>query len=118
MNWKLMFSAAELCCVQFTCVGMLRMLSVPKGEYVLQTAAGSALGRQIIQVRCLSSSSTSSPCLQILMKTRRSLQTRKCTNSYFEQAHEILLQVSKSYGLKTINVVRRSEQKQELLDMG
>lgn len=56
-------------------VGMLRILSVPKGEFLLQTAAGSALGRQIIQV-------------------------------------------GKSYGIKTISVVRRSEQKQELLDLG
>ena len=31
-------------------VGMLRTLSAPAGEYVLQTAAGSVLGRQFIAV--------------------------------------------------------------------
>ena len=54
IEFESLCSRAEVHCVQFTCVGMLRMLSVPKGEYVLQTAAGSALGRQIIQVRCRS----------------------------------------------------------------
>jgi hypothetical protein len=29
---------------------MLEELAVPEGEYLLQTAAGSVLGRQIIQV--------------------------------------------------------------------
>lgn len=42
-------------CAQFwinpvTVVGMLDVLAVPKGEYLLQTAAGSVLGRQMIQV--------------------------------------------------------------------
>lgn len=34
-----------------TVVGMLDVLAVPQGEYLLQTAAGSVLGRQVIQVR-------------------------------------------------------------------
>lgn len=33
-----------------TVVGMLEELAVPAGEYLLQTAAGSVLGRQMIQV--------------------------------------------------------------------
>lgn len=48
---------------------------MPKGEYLLQTAAGSTIGRQIIAV-------------------------------------------AKLRGVKTINVIRRKEQAQELLDIG
>lgn len=33
-----------------TVVGLLRCAAVPKGGYLLQTAAGSVLGRQVIQV--------------------------------------------------------------------
>lgn len=38
-----------------TVYGMLvGVLAVPEGEWVLQTAAGSVLGRQVIQVRASS----------------------------------------------------------------
>ena len=33
-----------------TVVGMLAVLDIPKGGWLLQTAAGSVLGRQMIQV--------------------------------------------------------------------
>ena len=33
-----------------TTVGMLRRLGVPKGEWLIQTAAGSSLGRMVISV--------------------------------------------------------------------
>ena len=55
--------------------GIFDSLNVPKGEWLLQSAAGSVLGRQVIQM-------------------------------------------AKHYGIKTVNVVRREEQKQELLDIG
>lgn len=68
-------AAAQFVINPWTVYGMLSDLQVPKGEYVLQTAAGSVLGRQVIQL-------------------------------------------AKHWGLKTINVVRRAEQKQELLALG
>jgi NADPH:quinone reductase-like Zn-dependent oxidoreductase len=68
-------AAAQFVINPWTVYGMLSDLQVPKGEYVLQTAAGSVLGRQVIQL-------------------------------------------AKHWGIKTINVVRRAEQKQELLDLG
>lgn len=58
-----------------TAYGFLETLRVPPGEYLLQGAAGSTLGRQLIAL-------------------------------------------AKERGVKTINVVRRKEQVQELLDMG
>ena len=58
-----------------TAYGLLETLQVPKGEWVLQTAAGSVLGR-------------------------------------------VFIALAKHRGLRTINVVRRSAQKQELLQLG
>nr|PNR32063.1 hypothetical protein PHYPA_026188 [Physcomitrium patens] len=68
-------TAAQFVINPWTVYGMLTDLQVPKGEYVLQTAAGSVLGRQVIQL-------------------------------------------AKHWGIKTINVVRRAEQKEELLGLG
>lgn len=68
-------AAAQFVINPWTVYGMLSDLQVPKGEYVLQTAAGSVLGRQVIQL-------------------------------------------AKHWGIKTINVVRRAEQKHELLALG
>ena len=36
--------------LQMTTVGMLRKLDVPKGEWIIQTAAGSSVGRMVIGV--------------------------------------------------------------------
>ena len=36
--------------LQMTTVGMVRQLDVPKGEWIIQTAAGSSLGRMVISV--------------------------------------------------------------------
>ena len=58
-----------------TAVAMLDALAIPKGEYVIQTAAGSCFGRLFIALANLQ-------------------------------------------GVKTINVVRRSAQKAELLELG
>lgn len=55
--------------------GLVEDINMPKGGWLLQTAAGSVLGR-------------------------------------------IVIALAKRRGVKTINVVRRSEQKQELLDLG
>ena len=55
--------------------GLVDDMAVPEGGWLLQTAAGSVLGR-------------------------------------------ILIAIAKKQGIKTINVIRRSEQKQELLDLG
>ncbi len=68
-------AAAQFVINPWTLYGMLTDLEVPKGEYVLQTAAGSVLGRQVIQL-------------------------------------------AKHWGIKTINVVRRGEQKEELKALG
>jgi NADPH:quinone reductase-like Zn-dependent oxidoreductase len=68
-------AAAQFVINPWTLYGMLTDLKVPKGEYVLQTAAGSVLGRQVIQL-------------------------------------------AKHWGIKTINVVRRGEQKEELKALG
>lgn len=68
-------AAAQFVINPWAVFGMLSDLQVPKGEYVLQTAAGSVLGRLVIQL-------------------------------------------AKHWGIKTINVVRRAEQKQELLALG
>ena len=43
-------SAAQFWVNPATTYGMLEELSIPKGEYLLQTAAGSVLGRQVIQL--------------------------------------------------------------------
>ncbi|EFJ16159.1 hypothetical protein SELMODRAFT_268645 [Selaginella moellendorffii] len=67
--------AAQFVINPWTAIGMLRDLATPRGEYILQTAAGSVLGRQIIQL-------------------------------------------AKHLGIKTINVVRREEQKEELRQLG
>jgi NADPH:quinone reductase-like Zn-dependent oxidoreductase len=58
-----------------TVVGMLDVLSIPAGEYIVQSAAGSVLGRQLITV-------------------------------------------AKKRGIKTINIIRRAEQADELLAIG
>ena len=55
--------------------GFFDVLKVPKDEYLLQSAAGSVLGRMVIQM-------------------------------------------AKHFDVKTINVVRREEQKEELLHVG
>ncbi|CAK9214360.1 unnamed protein product [Sphagnum troendelagicum] len=68
-------AAAQFVINPWTVYGILTDLKVPKGEYVLQTAAGSVLGRQLIQL-------------------------------------------AKHWGIKTINIVRRAEQKEELKALG
>jgi NADPH:quinone reductase-like Zn-dependent oxidoreductase len=68
-------SAAQFFVNPVTVVGMLNVLNIPAGEYLIQTAAGSVLGRQMIQV-------------------------------------------CKHKGIKTINVVRRAEQAEELKALG
>ncbi len=68
-------AAAQFTATPWTLYGMLTYLKVPAGEYVLQTAAGSVLGRQVIQL-------------------------------------------AKHWGIKTINVVWRAEQKEELKALG
>ncbi|KAH9559493.1 hypothetical protein CY35_06G062300 [Sphagnum magellanicum] len=78
--WVVPDSISDVAAAQFvinpwTVYGMLSDLKIPKGEYVLQTAAGSALGRQLIKL-------------------------------------------AKHWGIKTINVVRRKEQKAELKALG
>jgi len=78
--WVVPDSISDVAAAQFvinpwTVHGMLSDLKIPKGEYVLQTAAGSALGRQLIKL-------------------------------------------AKHWGIKTINLVRRKEQKAELKALG
>ena len=68
-------TAAQFVINPWTSYGMLKDLAVPAGEYVLQSAAGSALGKQVIKL-------------------------------------------AKHWGVKTINVVRRAEQKAELRALG
>ncbi|KAH9571707.1 hypothetical protein CY35_02G107300 [Sphagnum magellanicum] len=68
-------AAAQFVINPWTVHGMLSDLQIPKGEYVLQTAAGSALGRQLIKL-------------------------------------------AKHWDIKTINLVRRKEQKEELKALG
>ena len=58
-----------------TARGFFDTLNIPQGEWLLQSAAGSVLGRLVIQMAI-------------------------------------------HFGVKTINVVRRAEQKQELLETG
>ena len=60
---------------QVTAYGFLEVLQVPRGEHLLQTAAGSTLGRQLI----------------VLARER---------------------------GVRSVNLVRRKAQEQELLDIG
>ncbi|KAH8959048.1 hypothetical protein BDL97_06G060800 [Sphagnum fallax] len=78
--WVVPDSISDVAAAQFvvnpwTVHGLLSDLKIPKGEYVLQTAAGSTLGRQLIKL-------------------------------------------AKHWGIKTINVVRRKEQKAELKALG
>jgi NADPH:quinone reductase-like Zn-dependent oxidoreductase len=78
--WVVPDSISDVAAAQFvinpwTVHGMLSDLQIPKGEYVLQTAAGSALGRQLIKL-------------------------------------------AKHWDIKTINLVRRKEQKEELKALG
>lgn len=67
--------AAQFYVNPVTVIGMVDASGVPKGEYLLQGAAGSALGRQLVQY-------------------------------------------CKHIGVKTINIVRRAEQVQQLKDLG
>jgi len=67
--------AAQFVINPFTSYSLLHELQVPKGEYLLQSAAGSTIGKQLITL-------------------------------------------AKHYGIKTINIVRRSEQKAELKALG
>ncbi|KAJ7538634.1 hypothetical protein O6H91_11G057500 [Diphasiastrum complanatum] len=67
--------AAQFVINPWTAYGMLIELGIPKGEYLLQTAAGSVIGRQIIQL-------------------------------------------AKHWGIRTINVIRRAEQTEELKELG
>jgi NADPH:quinone reductase-like Zn-dependent oxidoreductase len=78
--WVVPDSISDVAAAQFiinpwTVHGILSDLKIPKGEYVLQTAAGSTFGRQLIKL-------------------------------------------AKHWGIKTINVVRRKEQKAELKALG
>jgi NADPH:quinone reductase-like Zn-dependent oxidoreductase len=68
-------AAAQFWVNPLTAFGFLDVLQVPKGEYLLQSAAGSTLGRELIQL-------------------------------------------CKHKGVKTINVVRRAAQKEELRALG
>ncbi|KAL3698640.1 hypothetical protein R1sor_012716 [Riccia sorocarpa] len=68
-------AAAQFVVNPWTVIGLLRDIGVPKGEYLLVTAAGSVLGRQIIQL-------------------------------------------GKHKGIKTISLIRRPEQKEELKALG
>lgn len=67
--------AAQFVINPWTMYGMLLDLQIPKGKYLLQTAAGSVLGRQCIQL-------------------------------------------AKHWDIKTINIVRRDELKNELIAIG
>lgn len=68
-------SASQFYINPLTVRGMFDVLDIPRGEWLIQSAAGSVLGRQVIQM-------------------------------------------AKHFGVQTINVVRREEQKQELLEVG
>ncbi|KAK9863311.1 hypothetical protein WJX84_004944 [Apatococcus fuscideae] len=68
-------AASQFVVNPLTAFGLVTVAAVPKGGWLLQTGAGSVLGRQLIII-------------------------------------------AKRKGIKTINVVRRSAQKQELLDIG
>lgn len=68
-------TAAQFVINPFTAYSLVHKLQVPKGEYLLQSAAGSTLGKQVISL-------------------------------------------AKHFGIKTINIVRRSEQKAELKALG
>jgi trans-2-enoyl-CoA reductase len=68
-------AAAQFVVNPFTAYVMIQELAIPQGKYLLQTAGGSTLGRQVIQM-------------------------------------------CKHMGLKSINVVRRKEQADELLALG
>jgi len=61
--------------LQVTALGMLQTAGVPRGEWLLQNAANSAIGRQIIQM-------------------------------------------ARDAGLKTLNIVRKASQKEDLLKLG
>jgi trans-2-enoyl-CoA reductase len=67
--------AAQLIVNPFTVVSMIRELEIPRGQYLIQSAAGSTLGRMVIQL-------------------------------------------ANHWGLKTINLVRRSELVAELKALG
>jgi trans-2-enoyl-CoA reductase len=67
--------AAQCVINPFTSYSLLKDLQVPKGEYMIQSAAGSTLGKQVISL-------------------------------------------AKHWGIKTINVVRRADQKAELKALG
>ena len=108
-----------------TVVGMLAVLDIPKGGWLLQTAAGSVLGRQMIQVGCMvgRTACVSGRCPGVWVAGL--LGCRRCFRSYpgiFLIGHELhtmcTLQLAKHQGVKTINMVRRAEQAAELLALG
>lgn len=68
-------AAAQFVINPFTSYTLMHELQVPKGEYLIQSAAGSTVGKQVISL-------------------------------------------AKHFGIKTINIVRRSEQKAELKALG
>lgn len=89
-------------------------LAVPAGEYLLQTAAGSVLGRQIIQVGGWGHA-CSGPCAGGAVRAAERLagcqdrQPRASRLPLPVSPPSATMQLCKHRGIKTINVVRRDE---------
>eukprot|EP00026_Physarum_polycephalum_P012293 Phypoly_transcript_12587.p1 GENE.Phypoly_transcript_12587~~Phypoly_transcript_12587.p1 ORF type:complete len:356 (-),score=66.88 Phypoly_transcript_12587:32-1099(-) len=93
---------AQLTANPLTVVAMVKDLNVPSGsgEYLVQSAAGSALGRIMIQYAKVRTEGKNQPCNLFLC----------------QQPFEV--EGSEAKGFKTINIVRRDEQVEELKQLG
>ncbi len=129
-----------------TALGLFKTLAVPRGEWMLQTAAGSVLGAPCWQVTVCPMGTrrrTAGRCelqaVRLRNATRVTAQSQltdalapPCVHEQpQEQGHSarlalieavppgrMLIAIAKRAGVRTINVVRRSEQREELLALG
>ena len=92
-------------------------IAVPQGKWLLQTAAGSVLGRMVRPPLWLTLS-FGAIARHSWGHTSRTGKGVASVGAACVLSRAQVIALAKKRGVKTINVVRRSEQKQELLDLG
>lgn len=93
---------------------MLEELSVPQGEWLLQTAAGSVLGRQVGRW----GRSSADRWVIICPSAAKHLCRLPPKYELLDPTGGQVIALAKHRGIKTINVVRCSDAAKELKDLG
>ncbi|GAQ80143.1 Zn2+-binding dehydrogenase [Klebsormidium nitens] len=96
--------AAQFFVNPWTCLGLYRSINPSAGDWVIQTAATSVLGRQFIQL-----------CKHKGVKVCEGVGYSNGSNVVLGRQ---LIRLPKHKGVKTVNLVRRPEAAKELLDLG